>query len=156
MKLSPKQLAKLRGLARAQNELEKRHESRRAQMSGQRDYLKVLKAQLLELPLYRDAELRGIPKSRADGTEIVRRHDTEAVRIKGEIAAADAEMEGMRAQLAEITAVSAPLHELVDRVLRYANLDRAGAGINFGADDRGPREFIDLRASPVRSPAAAP
>ena len=65
-------------------------------------------------------------------------------RLRDEILTARAEFEQLQEQLSQITQVSAPLRDLIDRVLQSANLSRHEAGVAFGDEDRGPRDTISL------------
>lgn len=143
MSLSARQLAKLRELGRASNELELRHEARRAAIATQREYLVTLNRKLEQLPRARDAALRDATTPELQDA-VVRRHAQDEKRLREEILTARAEFEQLQEQLSQITQVSAPLRELVDRVLQTANLSRHEAGVAFGDDDRRPRENITL------------
>jgi beta-phosphoglucomutase-like phosphatase (HAD superfamily) len=143
--LTSRQLAKLRELGRQSNELELRHEARRAAFHTQRDYLAALKRKLETLP-------RSLAAAHSEATS-VQEHDALDARqrqtersLREEILAAQGELEQLQAQLSLITNISGPLRELVDQVLRRANLTRQAAGIAFGDDRPGSRETVTLGA----------
>ena len=143
MSLSARQLAKLRELGRTSNELELRHEARRAAIATQRDYLVTLNRKLEQLPRTRDAGLRAATTPERHD-EIERRYRQDDERLRDEILTARAEFEQLQEQLSQITQVSAPLRDLIDRILQSANLSRHDAGVAFGDEDRGPRDTISL------------
>lgn len=143
MSLSARQLAKLRELGRTSNELELRHDARRAAIATQHDYLATLNRKLDQLPRARIAALRDTTTETAhDGVDA--RFRQEEAKLRDEILTARAELEQLREQLSQITLVSAPLRELIDRILQRANLSRHDAGVAFGNDDWRPREGITL------------
>lgn len=139
MKCTPRQLAKLRTLGRAANELELRHTARRDAIAAQREYVLQLKRQIEHQQRTRDAALVDV-RSTERSTAIEAEHNAEIARLEREIETARAELDTLHESLAAITAVSAPLRDLIERVLRAVNLDRARAGIDFGAGDRGAGE----------------
>ncbi|MEX0733312.1 MAG: hypothetical protein WDZ66_03970 [Steroidobacteraceae bacterium] len=140
MNLSPSQLAKLRAVGRSCNELELRHAARRAAISTQRDYIATLQHRLEQLPRARDAANRE-QTSNEQREASVSRFDQEEKRLRNELSSAQGEIAHLREHLAQITAVSAPLRELRDRLLQYARLSRRDAGIGFGDD--APSSRID-------------
>lgn len=145
MKLSPGQLAKLRQLGRTSNELELRHDARRAAIATQRDYMASLSRRLEQLPRARDAATRDAATPELQEAT-VRRYRAEEDRLRDEILSARGELEQLQDQLSQITQVSAPLRELIGRVLQGANLSRHEAGVAFGDDGRGARDTISLGA----------
>ncbi|MCP5328565.1 MAG: hypothetical protein R3E75_08160 [Steroidobacteraceae bacterium] len=145
MSLSPRQLAKIRELGRTCNELELRHEARRAAISTQRDYLATLNRKLEQLPRTRDAAIRDATTPEQHDAAVSRQRKEED-RLREEILTARAELEQLQDQLSAITQISAPRRELLDRLLKSFNLSRHDAGVAFGDDSRGPRETISLGA----------
>lgn len=143
MSLSARQLAKLRELARTSNELELRHDARRAAIATQRDYIATLSRKLDQLPRARNAALFDTTTDAAHDSVDARFRQEEA-RLRDEILTARAELEQLQDQLSQITQVSAPLRELIDRILRSANLSRHDSGVAFGDDDLRPRDGITL------------
>jgi len=143
--LSPRQLAKVRELGRTSNELELRHEARRAAIATQRDYLATLNRKLEQLPRIRNAAVRDAATPEQHDAALDR-HRQEETRLRDEILSARGELEQLQDQLSQITQVSAPLRELIGRVLQGANLSRHEAGVAFGDDGRGARETISLGA----------
>jgi len=131
--LSARQLAKLRGIGRLSNELKLRHEARRAAISTQRDYVVTLQRKLEQLPRARDAANRE-NTSREQREAAISRYDQEEKQLRNEILSARGELDHLQEQLAQITQVSAPLRELIDRVLIAGNLSRRDAGVAFGDD----------------------
>lgn len=145
MKLSSRQLAKLRELGRTSNELELRHQARVAATHTQRDYLQSLKRRLEELPRVQDAAMRDT-RSVVEQEAVASKFGQSESELREEILTARGEFEQLQEQLSQITMVSAPLRDLIDRVLRSANLSRQAAGLAFGDDSRGMGEHISLRA----------
>lgn len=134
MSLSTRQLAKLRQLGRLSNELGLRHEARRAAIATQRAYLVTLQHKLEQLPKARAAALReGVPREQQEAAAA--RCDQEEKRVRQEIQSARGELEHLQEQLRQITRVSAPNRELIERLLVRGNLSRHDAGIAFGDGD---------------------
>lgn len=133
MNLSHRQLAKLRELGRQGYELELRGDARRAARMTQVDYIATLRRQQERLPRDRDVQLRAA-ETDAQHAGLRKRFDADEKRITGELETAQKELEQLHAQIAEITAFSSPLREVIDRVLSAAHLHAADAGLNFGAD----------------------
>lgn len=146
MSLSARQLAKLRELARTSNELELRHDARRAAIATQRDYIATLNRKLDQLPRARNALLRNTTTEAAhDIVEAQFRQDE--AKLRDEILTARAEFEQLQDQLSQITQVSAPLRDLIERILQSSNLSRHEAGVAFGDDEWRPRESITVGAN---------
>lgn len=140
MALRPGQLAKLRSLARMQHELELRNDSRQDALRASREYLSGMKSRLADLTNRRDLELR--TEYRGDGALAVEaKYSAQIDALRADIAAAQEEHEQLQRELTELVQVSAPMRQLIDRVLQSQNMKRGDAGINFdSADDyRSPR-----------------
>lgn len=133
MNLSHRQPAKLRELGRQAHELERRHDARRAARTTQLDYIRTLQQRAQRLPREREVRLAAAT-SEAQHDALRKRIDADAKRIEGDLIAARAELEHLQGQLAEITAATSPLRELIGRILAAANLHPADAGIDFGDD----------------------
>lgn len=143
MKLTSGQLAKLRQLGRASNELDQRHAARRAAIQAQRDYLLELRRQRQHADGLLTAIARA-SRSGADHDHASARHAAEVERVDAEVEHARVELEQLQGQLGEITEVNAPLRELLDRICRHANVSRREAGIAFDDDRDAPRESVGV------------
>lgn len=157
MRLSPRQLAKLRALGRIENELQLRNDARRAAISASVEYKRTLQRQLEKLPSLRERELQ-TPSSAGDADRIDAKYAQEERRLRTEIDAAGVELRQIQSGHSGISAILASTTELIERLLRYANLDRVSAGLNFSPHDRLPTDVITLGARPAapKPTAAAP
>lgn len=142
MNLTIRQLARLRQHARQLHELELRQDARRAARTAQIEYLQRLKRQRERLPGNREAHLAAATTAAAVEALNVR-FEAEEQRIAGEITAAQSELEGLQAAIAELSAVVDPHRELLERLLQAANVKPAQVGVAFGDDARKrPGELI--------------
>lgn len=149
LSLSSRQLAKLRELARVSNELQLRHAARREAFHTQREYLVTLNRQLEDLDKRHGAAINDA-RTPEQSDAIWAKHEQSTRRLQEQIRGARGELEQLQEQLSQLTATSAPLRELVGRVLSHAGLTRREAGVAFGDDDPRPREVIDIDGPPPR------